>query len=188
MTRRTATIQDRWRAVARDATLITAMTGLTALAARIAVPLPWTPVPATFQVAAVIFAGAACGPRRGAMAQLLYLLLGFCGLPVFAAATPAGPAVVLAPTFGYLVAFPAAAWLAGRWTRGVRRWLGGAAALGAIYAAGTLWLAAWVCAGSHAMPVAWTLMAGMLVFLPLDLLKAALALWSARPVRRNLDT
>lgn len=187
MTRTTAALHNRWGATARDAALVTAMTGLTVLAARIAVPLPWTPVPATFQVAAVILTGAALGARRGAMAQLLYLLLGVCGLPVFAATTPAGPAVVLSPTFGYLLAFPAAAWLAGRWARTWRRWLGAAAGLGAIYVAGTAWLTAWALAGGLAVSLSWSLLAGVLVFLPFDLIEATLAVWSARPLRRRLD-
>ena len=57
---------------------------LTALGARIAVPLPGTPVPMTLQVLAVLLAGLFLGGKRGALSQVLYLAAGAAGLPVFA--------------------------------------------------------------------------------------------------------
>jgi len=148
--------------------------------------LPWTPVPATLQTAAVIFAGAACGARLGSLSQLLYLLLGLAGAPVFASWTVAGPAVAATSSFGYLLAFPAAAWLAGRWPGSKSRWLGGLAALGVIYALGALWLAGWAISAGAEVSAAWVLLAGVVTFLPFDLLKAGLAVLSAGPVRRRL--
>ena len=52
---------DRVRPLAREALIVVGLAGLTALASKLAVVLPWTPVPATFQVAAVLFSGAAFG-------------------------------------------------------------------------------------------------------------------------------
>jgi biotin transport system substrate-specific component len=86
---------------------------LTAAAARVAVPVPGSPVPGTLQTLVVLLAGAVLGPRAGAASQALYLALGFGGLPVFAL-PGAGPAYLLGPTGGYLAGFPAAAWLTGR--------------------------------------------------------------------------
>ena len=57
---------------------------LTVLGAKIRVPLPGTPIPMTLQTAVVLFSGMALGARLGAASQVLYLLLGLVGLPVFA--------------------------------------------------------------------------------------------------------
>ena len=178
----TAVWNEKIRVLGREACLVVGLAGLCAIAAKLAIPIPWTPVPATLQVAVVIFAGCAFGAGRGALSMLVYLCAGFCGLPVFAPWTCAGPGVVLLPTFGYLLSFPAAAYLAGRWTRSKSRWLGAAEALGAIYLMGLFWLVGWAWATSHPVSATWALLSGMLPFLPLDLFKAAAAVWSAGPI------
>ena len=61
------------------------VTALTAAAAQVSVPLPFTPVPFTFQPMVVLLGGAALGARLGMASQLLYLLRASPGLPVFAA-------------------------------------------------------------------------------------------------------
>src|SRR2546429_7266798 len=91
------------------------VTVLTAIAAQVSVPLPFTPVPFTMQPMVVLLGGAALGARLGAASQLLYLGLGIAGLPVFAAAAlPPGAARLLGPTGGYLMSYPLAAFVAGR--------------------------------------------------------------------------
>jgi biotin transport system substrate-specific component len=187
MTSTTVATRDRVRSIFVEAGLVVSLAGLTALAAKIAIQLPWTPVPVTLQVAAVIFAGAAFGSRRGALSQMLYLAAGLCGLPVFAPFTVSGPAVVLAPTFGYLLSFPLAAWLAGRWAGPKRSWISAATALGSIYSLGLLWLLMWTRVAGESWSATWVLMAGFLPFLPLDALKTALAVLSAQPVRRRVS-
>src|SRR5678816_1857646 len=83
------------------ALFVVAASLLTALAAQIALPLPWTPVPITGQTFAVLLTGAVLGARRAFLAQLLYLIEGASGLPFFAGG--AGGAVYFAgPTAGYL--------------------------------------------------------------------------------------
>lgn len=186
MTTAVATRLNLGRSLAREAGIAVGLAGLTAVAAKVAVPLPWTPVPATLQTAVVIFAGAACGPWRGAAAMLLYLAAGLAGAPVFAPWTGAGPAVLLAPSAGYLVAFPLAAWLAGRGGGRRVRWLWSLAGLAAVYALGAAWLGIWALAMAAPIGAAWVLLAGVLPFLPFDLAKGALAVWSAGPLRRRL--
>src|SRR6476619_7032758 len=61
------------------------LTALTASAAQLSVHVPFTPVPFTLQPMVVLVGAAALGPRLGASSQILYLLLGVAGLPVFAA-------------------------------------------------------------------------------------------------------
>jgi biotin transport system substrate-specific component len=116
---------------------------LTALAAFVRIPLPGTPVPLTLQVFIVLLGGALLGRAYGAGAQLLYLGLGFAGLPFFAQCS-AGLALFGCPTAGYVAAFPVAAWLVGwlgqgRGARGLFTVMLGA--VGAIYALGALHLA-----------------------------------------------
>jgi biotin transport system substrate-specific component len=106
-------------------------------------------VPVTLQTLAVVLAGLVLGPWRGFLATLLYLAVGFAGLPVFAGGA-AGIAVLGKPSVGYLLAFPVGALVAGalaqvfaRW-RGAKQYLGlflaGLAASLVIHAAGIVGL------------------------------------------------
>ena len=145
----------------------------------------WGPVPLTLQVFFVLLAGLVLGPRLGALAVALYLLLGLVA-PVYARGT-SGLGVLLGPTGGYLFGFVAAAalagLLAGRGGARPRLLLAAVVALVPIYAFGATWLA-WQL---HIADVRTALLEGVLPFVPLDLLKAfvatlvASALVSLRP-------
>ena len=116
---------------ARSLALVVAFSLLTALAAQVAVPLPFTPVPITLQTFMVLLTGALLGRRLGALAMLAYLFEGACGLPFFALGHGGIWYLLLAPTSGYLLSYPLAAfvtgWLAERgWDR---RFLTAAAAM-----------------------------------------------------------
>src|SRR5215211_6026822 len=93
------------------------MAAVTAVAAQIAIPI--FPVPFTLQVFAVVLSGFLLGPRYGALAQVIYLLVGAIGVPVFAQ-FKGGLGVVLGPTGGYLVSYPIAAAVAGLATNAAR--------------------------------------------------------------------
>ncbi len=86
---------------------------LTAVAAQITIPVK--PVPFTLQTLFVVLSGALLGSRKGAYSQFLYLLMGISGLPVFAQMPDGvlGFARLFGPTGGYLLAFPAAAFITG---------------------------------------------------------------------------
>lgn len=153
----------------RRAVAIAAAAILTAVAAKIAVPLPGIPVPFTLQPVAVLLSGVLLGAAGGMSSQLLYLAAGMVGLPVFAAG--GGLPYLLGPTGGYLLAFPIAAWVAGaaasRW-RGVPGVvLGGLLGLAVIHAGGLSWLAA--LSGREAATAV-----GLAPFFVGDLLKIAL--------------
>jgi biotin transport system substrate-specific component len=87
-------------------------TAVVAASAQVVVPVPFSPVPMTLQPLAVLAVGGLLGGAGGASALALYLGLGLLGLPVFAGGG-AGLGHVLGPTGGYLLAFPAAAAVAG---------------------------------------------------------------------------
>ena len=122
---------------------------LTAAAAQLSFPLPFTPVPFTIQPMVVLIGAAALGSRLGALGQILYLTLGMAGLPVFAYAPelPQGLARVLGPSGGYLMAFPIAAFVTGLLAeRGFdRHYLSSILAMGVglsiIFVGGVVWIA-----------------------------------------------
>lgn len=94
----------------RSVGLVFAFSLLMALAARIVIPIG--PVPITGQTFVVLLTGALLGSRLGAMAMIVYLIEGASGLPFFSGGAY-GIAHLLGPTGGYLVAFPAAAFITG---------------------------------------------------------------------------
>jgi biotin transport system substrate-specific component len=100
----------------RRALLVLAMVALIAVCARLAVPLPGTPVPVTLQDLAVMVIGIVLGPVQGAVAVASYVLIGALGAPVFANGG-GGLAVLMGPTGGYLIAFPIVAFILGHATR-----------------------------------------------------------------------
>jgi len=89
---------------------------LTALLAQIKLPLPFTPVPVTGQVLAVLVCGALLGGGYGLLSQVMYVSLGVAGVPWFAGFT-AGGAVLMGVTGGYMVGFMVAAFFLGSFTR-----------------------------------------------------------------------
>jgi biotin transport system substrate-specific component len=174
----TARADSRFR-VAEQAGAVLFVTVLTAIAAQISVPLPFTPVPFTFQPMVVLVGAAALGSRLGMSSQILYLALGIAGLPLFAASPilPQGAARLLGPTGGYLMAYPFAAFVAGSLAeRGFdRRYLTALLAmvcgLAVVFGGGLLWL---VLAGSsHSVRAA--LAIGFYPFIVADLLKVVAA-------------
>jgi len=94
----------------RSVSLAVAFSLLTALAAQIVIPIG--PVPITAQTFAVLLTGALLGSRLGAMSMIVYLFEGAIGLPFFYGGH-GGLGHILGPTGGYLIAFPAAAFITG---------------------------------------------------------------------------
>lgn len=161
---------------------------LTAWGARCSVPLPYTPVPVTLQTLFVLLSGMALGARWGAAAQAQYLLMGFIGLPVFAAGggfwylfNPRG-------TGGYLLAYPLAAYVAGMVVErtGSRSLvvylLAGVAGTAVIYTIGAAWLSAFL-----QLSAVQAVAMGVAPFLLGDSVKTAVAALCARVLHRLSD-
>ncbi len=157
----------------RDVALVLLGSALLALSAQVVIVLPFSPVPISGQTFAVLLLGAVLGRWRGCAAVITYLLQGAAGLPVFAGGL-AGPAVIAGPTGGYLLGFIAAAWLVGMMAEhgwGRTTWsalMMMAAGTVVIYVVGVPWL-------THYLPLDSVLAAGLLPFLPGDVLKLVLA-------------
>jgi biotin transport system substrate-specific component len=155
-----------------------------AAASQIAIPLPWTPVPITLQPMLVILAGMFLGPVAGAASMILYLAAGAAGLPVFTPLGAPGIARFMGPTGGYLIAYPAAAYVAGALVRRMPafggRWLAGVAGIAVIYLGGIAQLS--LLSGSVTRAV----QLGVTPFAALDLVKAFVAaIVAPRAMRRD---
>jgi len=98
---------------AQDILNVALFSALTAIGALISIPLPFSHVPITLQTLFTYMAGAFLGSYLGALSQLIYVLMGVTGLPIFAKGS-AGIPVLLGPTGGYLVGFIPGAFVIGK--------------------------------------------------------------------------
>src|SRR5688500_4338826 len=173
-------------AAARTSMRLAAMlflTALTAASAQVSVHLPFTPVPATLQPMVVLVGAAALGGRLGASSQVLYLLLGIAGLPLFAASPilPHGLGRLFGPTGGYLMAYPVAAFVAGTLAeRGFdRRYftsvLAMIAGLGVLFLSGVVWLAFFAVGPGGSVGLTAALETGFYPFVVQDLVEVCIA-------------
>jgi biotin transport system substrate-specific component len=144
-----------------------------AAASQVAIPLPFTPVPITLQPLVVVLAGLMLGPAAGAASMMLYLAAGAAGLPVFTPLGAPGIARFFGPTGGYLIAYPAAAFVAGALARRsptlLGRWLAATAGSAIILVGGVAQLA--IIGHSFSRGIA----LGLTPFASLDVLKAFIA-------------
>ena len=179
----------------RGIALAATFAALISLTSALRIPLdPITQVPITLQVFVVYLAAALLGARYGTLSMVIYLVLGAVGLPVFAG--PSGTAALLGPTGGYLFAFPIATLLGGyvarrrRATRGgdtIRVSLSALLSLLVIYVIGVVWLS-----NNLSRSLLDGVLLGAVPFIPVDLLKAVVAVpiavrlrWSALQLPGN---
>lgn len=131
----------------------------------------------------------ALGGRLGAMSLAVYMALGLLGVPVFARPPYGGLVYVLQPTFGFIIGFIVAAYVAGLFNIDTPR--GGALAivlgLVALYAVGLPYLFA-IVRFYLGRPVDfwWAIRVAAAPFIGLDLVKAALALFIGRQLKKGL--
>ena len=116
---------------------------LTVICSMIFIPLPFTPVPINLATLAFFLAGGLLGAKGGAISQLIYVLLGAIGLPVFSGFT-GGFSIITGPTGGYIIGYMAGAFITGlianRLGRGFyKNILGMTLGLAACYTLGTIW-------------------------------------------------
>lgn len=85
---------------------------LTAIGAYIYIPLPISPVPITLQIFFVFMAGGILGRKYGFFSQLIYIMIGIIGLPVFTGGK-GGIGILFGPTGGYILGFLVAGYISG---------------------------------------------------------------------------
>lgn len=155
----------------RELILISLFATLTAISSQF--QIPFGSVPITLQSLIPLLAGIILGAESGTMSQIIYLLLGFCGLPVFAGGT-GGIGYVFGPTGGYIIGFIACSYVTGI-IAGRRKSfnfirLSTAMICGtlAIHILGVTWLAI-----SLHVSIKKALLIGLLPFIPGDIIKIA---------------
>lgn len=156
---------------------------LTAILSQIAIPLG--PVPINLALLAVLLAAGLLGPGYGALSQVVFVLVGAIGLPVFSGMR-GGLGALAGPTGGFLVGYILCALLTG-WLLskfGKKVWgavLSMAAGILVCYLFGTLWFLILTKSSLWS-----ALTACVLPFLPGDALKIALAVWLTFRLRNKL--
>ncbi len=169
----------KWRSSAtlvKKISLAFAMAFLTGLMAQIRIYLPFTPVPITGQVVAVLLSGVVCGGIFGSISQIIYILLGVFVFNWFAAFSSGG-CLLTSATGGYLIGFVIAPLVIGRYTdkhineRGllsqIKIMMLGVAVL---YIPGTI-----VLASVMKITLGQALLKAVVPFIAIDLIKAAVA-------------
>ena len=156
---------------------------LTASGAILTIPLPFSPVPITLQIFFTLMAGIILGSKYGALSQIVYLLMGGIGLPVFAEGA-AGFQVLVGPTAGYLWGFVLCAFFVGLVSEKFRSWQMNTVAmlcgLIIIYILGVL--------GLHfvlGLSLIKALQVGIVPFIPGDILKLIAAVLVTIRVRKR---
>lgn len=156
-------------------TRIALMAALTVICAQLIIPLPFTPIPFSLSIVAVLLCGTLLDKRSALIAQLVYLLLGLVGLPVFSGFS-GGIGKILGPTGGYIISYLFVAYLTALlleiWGR--RDLLTLSVSMGAGLAVCYLFGSAWLAYMSNISFVA-ALGAGVLPFVVFDLVKIFLA-------------
>jgi len=170
----------------QDILNVALFSALTAIGALISVPLPFSHVPITLQTMFTYMAGALLGSYLGALSQLIYVLMGVMGLPIFAKGS-AGISVLLGPTGGYLAGFIPGAFVIGKLAEIKKnpsfRWLliCMTAGTAVIYVLGVLQLMNWVRIG-----VKEAVVVGVLPFTVGDALKMLAAAYMSIRIRKVL--
>lgn len=162
--------------------LIGIFAALTAVGAFIRIPAGYTSF--TLQFFFCCMAGFLLGPYKAAASQLVYVLLGLMGLPVFAEG--GGLTYIARPSFGFLLGLIPAAFLTGLLSQakpcsGFRQSLAALSGLGALYLVGVFWYS-FALSGRFSPELA----ASCLIFLPLDLVKLLCALLLSRRLQGRI--
>lgn len=167
----------------QDMVTVALFSALTAIGSIIRIPLPFSPVPITLQTLFTYLAGALLGSYLGAMSQLIYILIGISGLPIFAGGN-SGLSVLIGPTGGYLIGFVTGAFVIGkiietRETCGFQ-WLLTSMIIGTatIYASGVIQLMNWMNIGLDKAVII-----GVAPFIGGDILKILGAAYTAHRIR-----
>lgn len=173
-----------------DLVLCALCAAITCILAPLSVPLAGE-VPVSLATFAVLLSGILLGAKFGALSQLIYVLLGSVGVPVFAGWT-GGIGITLGMTGGYIIGYIPMAFVAGliyyrfgRNESGARKYAVMFAAMflatAVLYILGTAWFMV-----QSKMTLAASLAACVIPFLPGDLIKIIAVMLVAPPIEAAL--
>lgn len=163
----------------KEMILVALFAALTAVGAFIKIPLGTVPI--TLQLLFTVLAGIMLGAKLGALSQLIYMIIGLFGVPVFAGGT-GGITNIISPSFGYVIGFILGAYVIGKIAEGqtnpslVRLFVASVAGVIVIYAIGVPYLYFIMNnVSGKIMTFSNALKFGLIVFIPGDLLKCVIA-------------
>jgi len=153
---------------------------LTGISGQIYIKLPFTPVPLTFQVFAVLLSGILLGRNFAALSQFFYFIFGVSGIGWFFAGTSG----ILRPTNGYIIGFIFSAYFIGRFfhlKKGkIYSFLIMLAGIFIIYFIGCIYLSFFL-----QVSILKSFLLGAVPFIPFDIFKAYLAAVVGNSIIRN---
>jgi len=165
----------------QDLTRIALMTSVLCILAPISLPLPGSPVALTMATFVLYLMAYILHPKQAFASVGIYLLLGAAGLPVFSGYL-GGISRFAAPGGGYLIGYlflaGISSWFVQKYSAVSMQVIGMFLGTLVMYTLGTLWMA-----NTTGISFLSALPAGMLVFLPLDILKIILASYIGRKIR-----
>ena len=160
------------------------MTALLCVLAPVAIPLPGL-VPISLATFVIYLAASITDWKVTVISTVLYLLIGMAGVPVFSS-YQAGAGILLGPTGGYLIGYIPMALICGLvFSMTDNPFLKAAGAIAGtivLYIIGTFWL---MHATGMALPAAVT--AGMLPFIPGDLIKIVIAVMAGPVIKKRIQ-
>ena len=173
-----------------DLVLCALCASVTCILAPLSIPLAGE-VPISLATFAVMLSGVLLGARLGALSQLIYVLLGSVGVPVFAGWT-GGIGITLGMTGGYIIGYIPMAFVTGllyfrfgRNESGARKYIvmfvSMVLATAVLYILGTAWFIA-----QTKMTVGASVAACVIPFLPGDLIKILAVMLAAPPIETAL--
>jgi biotin transport system substrate-specific component len=149
------------------------------------IAIPISPVPVSLSILAIYIAVYACGFKWGTASVALYILIGLVGVPVFSGFS-GGPAKLFGPTGGYIFGYLFVSLIAGlfidKFTSKIyMHAVGMVLGTAVCYAFGTVWLAHVTGMGFKA-----ALFAGVIPFIPADIVKIIIALLIGPALRKAI--
>lgn len=169
----------------KEMAVTAAMTAVLCILGPWAISIPVSPVPISLCSMGIYFVLYVLGLKCGTISVLLYILLGVAGLPVF---TNFGGGIgkLLGPTGGYIIGYLFLALLCGFFLKKYPsklplHILGFVLGTAVLYLFGTLWLQYQL---HMTFPAA--LMAGVIPYIPGDVVKLLIALSLALPIKQRL--
>ena len=179
----TKSISSKWSA--KQMAMIGLMAAVICILGPLSISIPVSPVPISLGLLGVAFAVYMLGMKKGTLSVLIYLLLGLVGLPVFSSFS-GGIGKLFGPTGGYLIGYIPMALIVGffveKWTSKI--WLhlvGLVLGTASCYLLGTLWLSY-----QAGMSFSAALAAGVIPFIPADIVKILIVLLLGSLLRKRL--
>lgn len=165
-------------------TQIALMTAIICVISPWVIVVPFSPVPVSLSLFAVLLTAYLLGARDGCICCTLYLVLGCVGLPIFSGGV-GGPGKLFGPTGGYLVGYLVTAWFTGiaasrLKSKAILRLLGMVLGVCGCYALGTLWLIV-----SMEIGIKEGLMLGVVPYIPADLMKIVMVFVLGAELRKR---